>query len=125
MAYDEHLADRIRQSLKGKNTTYIEKTMMGGLCFMIDDKMCVGIVKNDLMARVAPEKYTELLGKDGAKPMDFTGRTMKGFIMIEPHGIDMDEQLDEWIQYCLDFNPLAKSSKKKVASAIFLIVAYS
>ncbi|MBK3518191.1 TfoX/Sxy family protein [Carboxylicivirga marina] len=113
MAYDEHLADRIRQWLKTKNTTYLEKKMMGGLCFMVDDKMCVGVVKNDLMTRVNPEDYETLLQQPGAKAMNFTGRTMKGFVMVEPQGIDMDDELDTWIQHCLDFNPLAKSSKKK------------
>ncbi|MCG8581997.1 MAG: TfoX/Sxy family protein [Bacteroidales bacterium] len=113
MAYDEHLADRIRQSLIGKKAKYEEKKMMGGLCFMVDDKMCVGVVKNDMMTRISPDDYEDLLTEPGAKPMDFTGRVMKGFVMVEPTGVDMDDDLDKWVQRCLDFNPLAKSSKKK------------
>ena len=113
MAYDEHLADRIRQSLDNKRVNYLEKKMFGGLCFMVDDKMCIGIVKDELMARVGPDHYETALSKNGAKEMNFTGRSMKGYIFVEPEGIDEEAQLDEYLQMCLDFNPLAKSSKKK------------
>ena len=87
--------------------------MMGGLCYMVDDKMCLGIVKNNLMARIGPEIYQEALQKKGCKEMDFTGRTMKGYVFVEPEGVDMEDDLNEWVQLCLDFNPKAKSSKKK------------
>ncbi len=113
MAYDEYLAERIKRVLKDKNTAFVEKKMMGGLCFMVDDKMCVGITKNNLMARIDPDIYEEALTKPGCQEMNFTGRPMKGFVFIEPEGIDMDEELEYWIQLCLDFNPKAKSSKKK------------
>ena len=59
-----------------------EKKMMGGLTFMVDEKMCVGIVKDDLMARIAPEEYEFALKKPGSRPMDFTGRPMPGFIFV-------------------------------------------
>lgn len=113
MAYDELLADRIRNILKDKNVHYLEKKMMGGLTFMVDEKMCVGIVKNDLMARVGEKVYEECLGKKACKEMNFTGRPLKGYVFIEPEGIDMDEELAYWIQLALDYNPFAKSSKKK------------
>ena len=113
MSYDELLADRIRNTLKEKRVQSTEKKMMGGLCFMVDDKMCVGIVKNELMARIDPEIYDEALSKKGCKEMNFTGRPMKGFVFVEPEAIDLDTDLDYWIDLCLDFNPKAKSSKKK------------
>ncbi|MBS2210577.1 TfoX/Sxy family protein [Carboxylicivirga mesophila] len=113
MAYDEYLADRVRQTLKSKAAKFIEKKMMGGLCFMVDDKMCVGIIKNNLMARISPNLYEQYLTEEGCKQMDFTGRPMKGFVMIEPAGTDMDDDLDKWVQRCLNFNPMAKSRKKK------------
>lgn len=112
MAYDEYLADRIRIILKRK-TGFEEKKMMGGLCFMVDDKMCVGVVNDNLMARVDPSKYESLLKQKGAKEMDFTGKPMKGFIFIHPEGIDMENDLEFWIEECLEFNPRAKSSKKR------------
>jgi TfoX/Sxy family transcriptional regulator of competence genes len=112
MAFDENLADRIRRSLKEKGSYYTEKKMFGGLCFMVDDKMCVGIIKDELMARVGEAAYPEALSKPGAKEMNFTGRAMKGYVFVEPEGIDFDEDLDYYIQACLDFNSLAKASKK-------------
>jgi TfoX/Sxy family transcriptional regulator of competence genes len=111
--YDQHLAERIRMALKQKGITYLEKEMMGGLAFMVNDKMCVGITDHNLMARIDPELYEEALTKKGCRPMDFTGRPMRGWIYVDPAGIDIDEDLYYWIQLALDFNPKAKSSKKK------------
>lgn len=113
MAYDEYLADRIRNSLDQRNVEYQDKKMMGGLTFMVDNKMCIGIVKEKLMARVGPEKYEAALQQEGSTEMNFTGRPMKGYVFVAPQAIDLNEELEYWIQLCLDFNPLAKSSKKK------------
>jgi TfoX/Sxy family transcriptional regulator of competence genes len=113
MAYDEHLAERIRKVLSEKHIRSDEKKMMGGLCFMIKEKMCMGVVDDKLMARVDPELYDRLLNKNGCHQMDFTGRPMKGFVFVDPIGIDMDRDLDYWVELCLDYNPKAKSSKKK------------
>jgi TfoX/Sxy family transcriptional regulator of competence genes len=113
MAYDEYLADRIRIVLKSENTNFVEKRMMGGLTFMVDDKMCVGIINNSLMVRIDPEIYELLLAKKGCKEMNFTGRPMKGFVLVEPQGFDSDKDLQYWIGLALEFNPRAKSSKKK------------
>lgn len=111
MAYDELLADKIRLELDKKKVAYEEKKMFGGLCFMVDDKMCVGIIKDEMMARIDPEVEEEALTKRGARPMDFTGRPMRGYLNIEQEGLD--EDMEYWIDLCLDFNPRAKSSKKK------------
>jgi TfoX/Sxy family transcriptional regulator of competence genes len=113
MAYDEYLADRIRRTLVHKRVQFLEKKMMGGLTFMVDEKMCIGIIKNDLMARIDPDILQIALSKNGCREMDFTGKSMKGFVLVEPHGMDSDIDLDYWIKLCLDFNPKAKSSKKK------------
>ncbi len=113
MAYDEFLADRLRTALHHKQTSFEEKKMMGGLCFMVDDKMCLGVMKDQLMARIDPEIYQEALTKKGCTEMKFTGRALKGFVFVQPEGIDLDSDLEYWVQLCLDFNPKAKSSKKK------------
>ena len=113
MPFSELLGDRVRQVLHEKKVHFIEKKMMGGLCFMVDDKMCVGIVHDELMARIGTEKYEEALTKEGAKEMNFTGRPMKGYIFVDAEGTDMYDDLSTWIQLALDFNPLAKASKKK------------
>jgi len=113
MAYNEHLADRIRQVLHQKKIYYLEKKMMGGITFMVDNKMCVGIFKEELLTRVDPEIEAGGLEKEGCKPLDFTRKSMKGFLMINPEAIDMDEDLEYWIQLAIDFNPKAKASKPK------------
>jgi len=117
MAYDEHLGERIHQVLKDRNAFYEARKMMGGLVFMVENKMCVGIVKDMLMARVAPEVYEESLERDGARPMDFTGRAMKGFIYVEPDGMDMQKDLEYWVDLALEFNPRAKASPKRKKKA--------
>ncbi len=113
MAYNEYLADRILRAFKDKGIVPEEKMMMGGICYMVDDKMCAGVVDDKLMARLDPEIYEDALKKKGCIPMNLTGRPMTGFVYIEPEGIDMEDDLAEWVQLCLDYNPKAKSSKKK------------
>ncbi len=80
---------------------------------MVDDKMCVGVVRNQLMARIDPDVYEKVLNTRGSQEMDFTGRPMKGFLFIKPEGVDMEEDLEYWVDLCLEYNPRAKSSKKK------------
>ena len=118
MAYDEFLAERVRTLLKQRSVPFEEKKMMGGLCVMVDDKMCVGVVKDQLMARIDPEIYEEVIDTRGSKEMDFTGRPMKGFLFIKPEGVDMDEDLQYWVDLCLQFNPKAKASKKRKKKTI-------
>lgn len=113
MAYSELLGDRIRQILQEKQVAFEEKKMMGGLCFMVDAKMCMGIVKEELMARIGTDSYSDALTKPGCKEMNFTGRAMKGYVFVAPEAIDLDTNLEYWVQLCLDFNPLAKASPKK------------
>ena len=113
MAYDEFLAERVKTMIRQKNVLFEEKKMMGGLCILVEGKMCVGIVKDQLMARIDPMIYEKVLHSKGSKEMDFTGRTMKGFLFIKPEGIDLDSDLEYWIDLCLEFNPRAKASKKK------------
>jgi TfoX/Sxy family transcriptional regulator of competence genes len=113
MAFDEHLADRIRNILQEKRVRFEEKKMFGGLCFMVKKKMCAGIVKNDLMARIDPEEYEKALKKKGCREMTFSGRPMKGFVFVDGRGTDSDKSLTQWLQLALDFNPKAKSSKEK------------
>ena len=119
MAYDEHLADRIRQIFQEKCTEVVEKNMMGGLCFMLNEKMCCGIHFDKkrqidlLMARIGEEAYAEAIERAGCHPMDFTGRAMKGYVFVDENGFDGDEDLSHWLQLAIDFNPLARASKKR------------
>lgn len=113
MAYSEILADRVRTMLENKSIAFEEKKMMGGLSFMVNEKMCVGVVKDTLMARIDPENYESALAKKGAREMDFTGRPMRGFLFIDEEGTTNDSDLAYWVRQCLDYNPKAKSSKKR------------
>jgi len=79
MAFDERLAQRIRQILKGARGV-TEKRMFGGLCFLVRGKMCCGVERDHLVVRVGPEQYERALSKPHARPMDFTGRPLKGFV---------------------------------------------
>ncbi len=116
MAYNEFLADRVFQFLKEKRVQFITKKMMGGLLFMVDDKMYVGVNQDEIMARINPSIYLESLKKEGCKEMNFTGRPMKGFVFLTDEAIDLDKDLCYWLQLALDFNPLAKASKKRKSS---------
>lgn len=111
MAYNEKLANRIRELLLNKRSVE-EKKMMGGLTFMVNNKMCVGILKDDLMARIDPEVYESALERRGCREMDFTGRPMKGFVFIDPEGTKSKKDLEFWIKLALDYNKRAKASKK-------------
>ena len=113
MAYEEELAERFRRSFGRRNVTFEEKRMMGGLCFLVDSKMCVGVEKKRLMARIDPEVYDVALRQKGCMPMDFTGRPMRGFVYVNPAGLSTEDDLDGWLKLALDFNPRAKASKKR------------
>lgn len=113
MAFNEHLADRINRFFTEKQINFYEKKMFGGLCFMVNEKMCVGIIKDELMARIGNEKYSEALKIEGCKEMNFTGRPMKGYVYLDKEVLDMEKELEYWLQLALEFNPKAKSSKKK------------
>ncbi len=112
MAYNAKLADRVREILVDQ-TKVEEKKMMGGLTFMVDGKMCVGILQDDLMARIDPEVYEAALRKKGCREMNFTGRPMRGFVFISSEGTGNKKELNDWIDLALDFNKKAKRSKKK------------
>ena len=109
MAYSEYQADRVRQRLSRVNLTE-EKKMMGGLIFMVNDKMCVGLDiekstgKDRLMVRVGKAKHDQLIFKKGSREMDFTGKVMRGFLYIDPDGFDTEDDLDFWIEKALHFN---------------------
>jgi TfoX/Sxy family transcriptional regulator of competence genes len=113
MGYDDYLEERINRSLKEKGISFNTKRMMGGLCYLVDDKMLVGIIKKQLMVRLDPEIYEEALQIKGAGEMDFTGRALKGYIFVEEEGYDMDQDLEKWLTFALEFNPRAKKSRKK------------
>lgn len=116
MAFSEYLVDRISQFFREKSIHFEAKKMFGGLVFMVDDKMCVGVMKDQIMARINPVIYEESLLIEGCRSMDFTKKRMKGFVYLSDEAIDLDDNLHYWLQLALDFNPLAKASKKRKSS---------
>jgi TfoX/Sxy family transcriptional regulator of competence genes len=113
MAYNEKLADKVREMIAASHKQVEEKRMFGGLCFMVNDKMCVGVEKERLMVRLDPARMEEALEKEGAKPMDFTGKVMKGFVFVDIDALNTKKKLEYWIQLALSYNKIAKASKKK------------
>jgi TfoX/Sxy family transcriptional regulator of competence genes len=113
MAYDENLADRAREIISLTHQNVEEKKMFGGLCFMVDDKMCVGVIKDELMLRIDPALHDEMLEIEGCRPMDFSGKSMIGFVFVNPEALDTEPKLKYWIDLALEYNPRAKATKKK------------
>lgn len=102
MAVDELAAARLRRALEGRALT-VEKRMFGGLAFMVRGSMCVGLQGDTLMVRVGPARHDELLAHPHARPMDFTGRPMKGYLFVDLPGWS-GARLDRWLEACLAFN---------------------
>lgn len=107
------LSERIAFLLEKQKVIFETKRMFGGIAFMVDDKMCVGVMKGVLMVRIDPEQQADLLNREGCREMDFVKRPMKSMVYVDSWAIETDEALNQWIQIALDYNPKAKSSKKK------------
>jgi TfoX/Sxy family transcriptional regulator of competence genes len=102
MAYSESLALRVRQIL-GRRRNVAEKKMFGGVGFLLNGNMCVGIWKNSLIARINPANYNDALAEENVREFDITGRPMKGWILVEADGIETDDQLNEWVRRSVEF----------------------
>ena len=102
MAYDERLAQRVRKLLSD-HPGVTERKMFGGIAFMVRGNMCCGIVKNDLMVRVGPQQYERALAEPGARPMDFTGRPMKGMLYVDGGVLRSAKTLAAWVRLGADF----------------------
>jgi hypothetical protein len=96
MAFDEGLAERIRERTAGRYAL-VERKMFGGLCFMLDGNMCFGISGSELMVRVGPDGFADALAQPHARVMDMTGRPMKGMVCVADVGVSEDEDLDAWL----------------------------
>ena len=102
MAYDEGLAERLREVFRGRHDVS-EKRMFGGVAFMVRGYMAVGIVGDTLMARVGPEHYAQALQMPHVREMDFTGKPMKGYVYVAAAGIDSQAELEAWVERCVKF----------------------
>ena len=102
MPFDETLGARVRSVLSDRPDV-VEKRMFGGLAFMVNGRMCCGIIKNDLMLRVGPQRLEELLKKPHARVMDFTGRPSKNMIYVSPAGLRTEAALRTWVNKSLEW----------------------
>src|SRR3990170_3525195 len=102
MPYNEGLAERIRAAVAGRRGL-TEKKMFGGIAFMLNGNMFCGVMKDDLMVRVGPEHFQIALAQPHARPMDFTGRPMKGMVYVGPAGSYTDKSLRSWVDQGMRF----------------------
>jgi TfoX/Sxy family transcriptional regulator of competence genes len=102
VSYDEKLAGRVRAILSERDDV-VEKRMFGGLCFMVSGAMCCGLTKSDFMVRVGADAYDEALAQPHARPMDFTGRPLKGMVYVAPAGLRTRAALERWVRRGLAF----------------------
>jgi TfoX/Sxy family transcriptional regulator of competence genes len=102
MAFNEEIVERLRAVFLGR-TDVVEKKMFGGIAFMMNGHMSVGVNGDDLMVRVGPDLYDHALAQPHARKMDFTGRSMKGFVFVDTAGFATAEELTTWTQLSEQF----------------------
>jgi TfoX/Sxy family transcriptional regulator of competence genes len=112
MAYNEKLADRIRESLGGV-VSLEEKKMFRGVCFLVNDKMCICVGNDEMMCRIGPDHFEEALEKSGVRPMIQRGKVMVGFVYVAEEAYEAKRDFDYWIRLSLEFNKKARASKKR------------
>ncbi len=112
MAYDEKIAERLSRVFSEHKGAQ-EKKMFGGIAYMYRDHMCVGVVDDLLMVRVGPEQYERALSDAHTRPMDFTGRAMKGYVYVEPAGFKTDKNLRQWVDKGIKFVKTLPPKKPK------------
>jgi hypothetical protein len=112
VAHNEALAERVRRALAGKKAVG-ETRMFGGLCFTLRGNMCCGTLKEDLVVRVGPGRYEKALAEPHARPMDFTGRPLKGFVFVGRKGYKTDAALAKWVRWAVDFAGSLPEKKKR------------
>jgi TfoX/Sxy family transcriptional regulator of competence genes len=102
MSFDETLTDRVREAL-GPRRGLTERKMFGGLAFMLRGNMCCGVLKRELIVRVPPDETDDLLAEPHTRAFDFTGRPMRGFVVIRPAGCEHDGTLADWVDRAVAF----------------------
>lgn len=117
MPYNEKLADRVRELIAVSEKSVEEKQIFSGLCFMVNDKMCVAIKIDSIMIRFDPAITEKIMEMDGIRPMIRTGKSMKGFAYVSDEVLTTRKQLEHWVGLALDYNKIARSSKDKKYSA--------
>ncbi len=102
MAYDELLAVRIRAALSGE-PGLVEKKMFGGVCYLLDGNMACGVIKDELIVRVGPEKHAAAMARPHVRLFDFTGRPMQGWVLVAGPAFTTEQDLKDWLRLGVDF----------------------
>jgi TfoX/Sxy family transcriptional regulator of competence genes len=113
MTYNEKLADRVREMIAETHKKVEEKRMFGCLCFMVNKKMCAGVRHDLLMVRLDPARHDEFMEKEGCRPMEFGNKVMKSLLAVDIDALNTKKKLAYWIKLALEYNKIAKASKKK------------
>ncbi len=113
MAYNEKIADHVRELIAQHTGNAEEKQMFGSLCFLVEDKICIGVKKDSLMVRIDPDVYAVEIEKHGRKPMVHFGKVVKPYLFIDLDEVHSANDLAYWVKLCLDYNPLAPLSQAK------------
>lgn len=116
MAFDEKMADRVRELIAPASANIEEKKMFGGLCFMVDDKMCVGVKADNIMLRIDPALTDAALEEESCTPMVHGGKIMPGFVYVDNSALRTKKQLEHWVNRALAYNKVATPSKRKTAA---------
>jgi TfoX/Sxy family transcriptional regulator of competence genes len=111
MAYDAGVANRVREALSGRNVE--EKNMFGGVCFMVNGKMCVTVGKDRLMCRIDPALHETALAKQGVQTVVMRGRESTGYVDVSEESLQSQRDLEYWINLALEYHAIATSSKGK------------
>lgn len=109
---NEHLLNRVREALMNQPDV-LEKRMFGGICFMVDDKLCICVNKEEALFRVNPDDFEETMEIDGVRPMEQGTRTAKGYLFVHEDVLNNKKDFDGWVNKALEYNKVAKASKKK------------
>ena len=102
MVYNEQLAEKTR-ALISRRKGFSEKKMFGGVAYLINGNMSCGVLKDDLVVRVGPEEYDKVLALPSARPMDFTHRSIRGFVYVDPRGWSRSGALKKWVAIGVDY----------------------
>lgn len=112
MAYNEQLADRIREAFSETGDVE-EKKMFRGITFMVKGKMCVSVGGDEMMCRIDPSEHDSAVERNGVREMVHGGRVMKGFVYVHEDVLKTKKDLNHWLKLSLDFNDKAKASRKR------------
>ncbi|MEO6730372.1 MAG: TfoX/Sxy family protein [Ferruginibacter sp.] len=113
MGYNEQLANRVRETITVTHQQVDEIKMFGGICFMVNGKMCAGVQKERLLVRLDPAIFEQAIEEEGCMPMEVSGKVSKGFVLVDGPELTTKKKLEYWLKLALEYNPIAKSSKKK------------